>query len=154
MTDYFGYQGKTVAVLGASSGMGEAAAKLLTALGAEVHAVGGKRHKIAYEARETYYADLAEEDQMDELIARLPEKLDALFLCQGIAATKDNALLVQKVNFLSVKYLAEALAPRIADNGSITIISSCGGYGWEKNFALYREVIDCGTCAETVRNPS
>lgn len=150
MTDPFGFHGKTAVVLAASSGMGEAAAKLLVTLGAEVHAVGGKRHKITYEASKTYYADLAEKEQMDTLIARLPEKIDALFLCQGIAATKENALLVQKVNFLSVKYLAEALAPRIADNGSITIISSCGGYGWENRFALCREVIDCKTYEETV----
>ena len=40
MNNYFGFQGKTVVVTGASSGMGEAAAKMLVDLGAEVHACG------------------------------------------------------------------------------------------------------------------
>jgi len=47
MNDYFGFQGKTVVVTGASSGMGEAAAKMLVDLGAEVDACGsGERSRI------------------------------------------------------------------------------------------------------------
>lgn len=49
MKDYFGFQGKNVVVTGASSGMGEVAAKMLVDLGAEVHACGsGNRSRITY----------------------------------------------------------------------------------------------------------
>lgn len=149
MQDYFGFQGKTVLVTGASSGMGEAAAKMLVDLGAEVHAVGNRK-KITYSPAKEYYVNLGEKEQLDQLIAQLPEKLDAIFICQGMAQGPGKALLVQKVNFLSVKYLAEQLAPRLADRGSITIISSCGGFGWEQNFAACKEVIDCQSYEETL----
>lgn len=49
---------------------------------------------------------------MDALITALPEKIDALFVCQGISQGVNPDLKVMKVNFLSVKYLVEALAPR------------------------------------------
>lgn len=110
MQDYFGFQGKTVLVTGASSGMGEAAAKMLVDLGAEVHAVGNRK-KITYNPAREYYVNLGEKEQLDGLIAQLPEKLDAIFICQGMAQGAGKELLVQKVNFLSVKYLAEQLAP-------------------------------------------
>ena len=150
MQDYFGYQGKTVVVTGASSGMGEAAAKMLIDLGAEVHAAGNSK-KITYGPAKEYYHNLGSKEELDALIAELPEKIDALFICQGMAQNKENGLMVNAVNFLSDKYLAEALAPRVADNGSITFISSTGGYGWEYVMDTCKEVIDCGSYEETMQ---
>jgi NAD(P)-dependent dehydrogenase (short-subunit alcohol dehydrogenase family) len=147
--DYFGYRGKTVLVTGAGSGMGEAAAMMLADLGAQVHAVGNRK-KVTVSAHKIHYADLSEKANIDELLRQLPDKFDAVFLCQGIAQAKDNHVLVQKVNFLSIRYMAEALAPRIADNGSITIISSNGGFGWQKDFETCKEVIDLKTYEEAV----
>lgn len=122
---------------------------MLIDLGAEVYAVGNRK-KICYGPAKEYYLDLSEKEQLDLLLSQIPQRLDAAFICQGMAQTPDNALLVQKVNFLSVKYLAEMLAPRIVDRGSITIISSSGGFGWEKNFRICKEVIDCKTYEETI----
>lgn len=150
MKDYFGFQSKTVVVTGASSGMGEAAAKMLVDLGAEVHACGsGNRSRITYDPAKEYYYDLSEKAALDALIAALPPKIDALFVCQGISMGINPDVKVMKVNFLSVKYLVEQLAPRIVDNGSISIISSSGGFGWEQTFARNKEIIDCGSYEET-----
>jgi NAD(P)-dependent dehydrogenase (short-subunit alcohol dehydrogenase family) len=66
-----------------------------------------------------------------------------------MAQTKDNHVQVQRVNFLGVRYLAEALAPRTVGNGSITIISSNGGFGWQDDFTTCKEIIDCGTWTDT-----
>lgn len=151
MKDYFGFQEKNVVVTGASSGMGEVAAKMLVDLGAEVHACGsGNRSRITYGPAKEYYYDLSEKAALDALITALPEKIDALFVCQGISQGVNPDLKVMKVNFLSVKYLVEALAPRIADNGSVSIISSSGGFGWEQTFARSKEIIDCGSYENTV----
>ncbi|GHU66035.1 3-alpha-hydroxysteroid dehydrogenase [Clostridia bacterium] len=147
--DYFGFEGKTVVITGAASGMGEAAAKMLIDLGAKVHAVG-RNKPIQLPVEKTYYADLGDKDAIDQLLTELPDSIDALFACQGMAQTKDNHLRVQLVNFLGVKYLVEALAPRVADNGSITIISSNGGFGWQEHYEISKEVIDCGTWEKTV----
>ena len=141
MKDYFGFQGKNVVVTGASSGMGEVAAKMLVDLGAEVHACGsGNRSRITYGPAKEYYYDLSEKAALDALITALPEKIDALFVCQGISQGVNPDLKVMKVNFLSVKYLVEALAPRIADNGSVSIISSSGGFGWEQTFLAVQSI--------------
>lgn len=149
MKDYFGFAGKTVVVTGASSGMGEAAAKMLIDLGSEVHATGNRK-KITYDPAKEYYADFSEKSALDHLISQLPDKIDALFVCQGMSQGVNSDLTVQKVNFLSDKYLVEQLAPRIVENGSITIISSAGGFGWEQNYALCKEVIDCATYEDTL----
>ena len=151
MRDFFGFEGKTVVVTGASSGMGEAAAKMLVELGAEVHACGsGNRGRITYNPAKEYYYDLSEKSALDALIEALPKKIDALFVCQGISMGVNPDLKVMKVNFLSVKYLVEALAPRVVDNGSITIISSSGGFGWEQTFARSKTIIDLPTYEDTV----
>ena len=151
MRDFFGFEGKTVVVTGASSGMGEAAAKMLVELGAEVHACGsGNRSRITYTPAKEYYYDLSEKTALDALIEALPKKIDALFVCQGISMGVNPDLKVMKVNFLSVKYLVEALAPRVVDNGSITIISSSGGFGWEQTFARSKTIIDLPTYEDTV----
>ena len=146
--DYFGFAGKTVVVTGAASGMGEAATKMLVDLGAAVHAVGHKK-KIETPVAKAHYADLGAKDEIDRLLSALPERIDAAFLCQGMAQTKDNHVRVQRVNFLGVRYLAEALAPRVADNGSFTLISSNGGFGWQDHFAVCKAVIDCETWENT-----
>jgi len=142
--DYFGYEGKTVVVTGAASGMGEAAAKMLVDLGARVHAVG-RNKPILTPVEKTYQADLGDKAEIERLLTELPGRIDAVFLCQGMAQTKDNHVRLMCVNYLGVKTLAEALAPRVADEGSVTLISSNGGFGWERDFADCKEVLDIET---------
>ena len=75
----FGYEGKTVVITGAASGMSRSAAELLIELGAKVYA-------IDLPVEKAYQADLSDKEQIDRVIADLPQKIDALFLCHGIAA--------------------------------------------------------------------
>jgi NAD(P)-dependent dehydrogenase (short-subunit alcohol dehydrogenase family) len=149
----FGLEGKNVVITGASSGMGKAATELLLEVGANVYAVGGTRHTVDLPVAQAYKADFSTKEGIDALIAQLPQDIEALFLCHAIAHRPGkNEVLTQKVNFLSIKILIEALVDRIADNGSITIISSNGGYGWEKPqvFELSKEVIDLPTYEATL----
>ncbi|MDR1796643.1 MAG: SDR family oxidoreductase [Clostridiales Family XIII bacterium] len=147
--DYFGFQDKTAVVTGAASGMGEAAAQMLVDLGAHVHAVG-RNKPILTPVEKTYKADLGDKADIERLLTELPEKIDAVFLCQGMAQTKDNHLRLMLVNYLGVRTLAEALAPRVADGGSITLISSNGGFGWERDFAACKEVLDLAAWDDAV----
>ena len=142
----FGYEGKTVVISGSASGMSKAATELLIDLGAKVYAVDINDIKLPVE--QAYKANLANKDEIDKWIAQLPAKIDCLFLCHGIATHPGNEILVEKVNFFSQKYITEKLLPRIVDNGSVTFISSFGGFGWEQVFGAAQELIATKTWEE------
>lgn len=142
VVDVFGLRGKTVVVSGAASGMGRTATEFLIALGAEVHAVD--LNDVDLPVTRAYRADLSRRDALDDLLAQLPPKIDAFYATQGVAAKRGggNETFVLSVNYLSHVYLAEALAERIVDEGSITLISSAGDFGWEQDYSTLREFID------------
>ena len=139
----FGFEGKNVVITGAASGMSRAGTELLIELGANVYAID--INKIDLPVTKSYKADLSKKDEIDNVIKNLPEKIDALFLCHGIAAFKGNELQVQKVNFYSQKYMTEQLLDRISDKGSVTYISSVGGFGWQQVYNKAVELINLKT---------
>ena len=148
--ELFGYEGKTVVVSGAYSGMGLAAARLLHELGARVYTIcrrNGRHNQLDFPVAGEFYADFGVKEDLDRLAGELPERIDAIFLCHGIALKADasNALEVQKVNFHGHKYLLEKVLPKVVDNGSVNIIASTGGFGWQDSFA---------DCAAVVNAPS
>lgn len=138
----FGFEGKNVVITGAGSGMGKAATRLLAELGANVYATV-RRKPLDFPVTKEIPSDLGSREGVDAVIAQLPEKIDALFICHGISNTlgKTNALQVQLTNFYSFKYLTEQLLPRIADNGSVSFISSDGGKAWRESIPECLEVI-------------
>lgn len=97
----FGYEGKNVVITGATSGMSRSATELLLELGANVYAIDV--NSIDLPVKKAYQADLSDKEQIDKVISSFLEKIDALFLCHGIAEFKGRKLLVQKVNFYSRK---------------------------------------------------
>ncbi|MGI6069353.1 MAG: SDR family oxidoreductase [Blautia sp.] len=151
----FGYEGKTVVVSGAYSGMGYAAARLLTELGAKVYVIcrkNGRHQEMDLPVAGIFSADFGVKEDLDALAKEMPEDIFALFLCHGIALKKDasNALEVQKVNFLGHKYLLEKVLPKVADRGSVNIIASTGGFGWEASFDKCLEVLETKTYEEAL----
>lgn len=144
----FGYEGKKVVITGAASGMSKAAAKLLIDLGAEVYAID--INPIDLPVVEKYQADLSKKEEIDRVIDNLPEKIDALFLCHGIAFFPGLELQVQKVNFYSQKYMTEQLLPRMNENGTVNYISSVGGFGWQQVYDKAVELINIATWEEAM----
>lgn len=138
----FGFEGKNVVITGAGSGMGKAAAGLLTELGANVYATV-RRKPLDFPVTKEIPSDLGSKEGVDAVIRQLPDSIDALFICHGISNTlgKTNALLVQLTNFYSFKYLTEQLLPRIKDNGSVSFISSDGGKAWRESIPECLEII-------------
>lgn len=147
----FGFEGKNVVITGAGSGMGKAAAKLLVELGANVYATVRSK-PLDFPVTKEIKTDLGSQEGVDALIGQLPDAIDALFVCHGISNTlgKTNALQVQLTNFYSFRYLTEKLLPRIADNGSVTFISSDGGKDWRSSLKDCLEVIACETWEDAV----
>lgn len=135
----FGYEGKTVVITGAASGMGRAATELLIELGAKVHAVDINPVNLPVEKE--YIANLGEKEDIEKLVEELPDDIFAFFSCQGISHFPGIELKVSKVNFLGHKYMTELLLPKIADRGSVNYISSFGGFGWEQDYARCLDLI-------------
>lgn len=130
--DLFGFEGKNVVITGAASGMGKAACELLIELGANVYAAD--LNPIDLPVTKAFQANLGVKEEIDHLVEQLPDNITAFYSCQGISHFPGREYLVSQVNFLGQKYMTEQLLPKIEDYGSITYISSVGGFGWEQNY--------------------
>jgi NAD(P)-dependent dehydrogenase (short-subunit alcohol dehydrogenase family) len=144
----FGYEGKNVVITGSASGMSKDATELLLELGANVYAVD--LNEIELPVKQAFKANLGDKEQIDEFLGKLPEKIDCVFLCHGIATKPGKEMLVEKVDFLSQKYIAESLLPKMSENGSITFISSMGCYGWDKIFPEIQDLLEAKTWDEAI----
>ncbi|MCI9234111.1 MAG: SDR family oxidoreductase [Bacilli bacterium] len=145
----FGYEGKNVVITGSASGMSKAATELLIELGANVYAID--INPVCLPVTKSWQADLSKKEEIDRVINELPDKIDALFLCHGIAFFPGKELLVQKVNFYGQKYMTEKLLGRIRDHGSVTYISSVGGFGWQQVYEKCVELINLPTWEEAMK---
>jgi NAD(P)-dependent dehydrogenase (short-subunit alcohol dehydrogenase family) len=125
----WGYEGKNCVVVGAASGMGKAATELLLELGANVYAADF--NEVAPPVKQAFRVDMSDKDQIDQLLTQLPDRIDKVFTCHGIAMFPGNAVKVMLVNFISHRYFIEALLPRISEKGAVCMIASDGGYGWQ-----------------------
>ncbi|HET8711743.1 MAG TPA: hypothetical protein VFM32_10220, partial [Spongiibacteraceae bacterium] len=73
--DYLGYKNKRVIVSGCFSGMGEATARILCELGAEVHGIDYK--ETALKLASFNQVDLRDSAAIDAAIAKIGGKVDA-----------------------------------------------------------------------------
>lgn len=134
-----GLKDKTVVITGAASGMAKCAAELLLSLGAKVYAVD--RNPVDLPVEMSIQGDLSRKDSIDAVVQQLPDSIDAAYLCAGVGLRPNWEKFIQLVNFIGTRYLAEKLLPKIIDGGSITFISSTGGYGWTGNIKVVREML-------------
>ncbi|UVO52672.1 coniferyl-alcohol dehydrogenase [Sphingomonas sp. SUN039] len=138
MTDVLGYKGKRVIVSGCFSGMGEATAKLLLDLGAEVHGLDFKPCALPLASFNT--VDLRDPESIDAGVAAIGGKVDALFNCAGLPQSFP-AMDVMKVNFIGTRHLTEAVLPLMGRGGAIASIASTGGLGWSRRIPTSMEII-------------
>ena len=145
--DLFGFRGRTVVVAGAASGMGQATARLLVELGAEVYALDVKH--VTAPVRRFISMDLLSEQAIDAAVSRLPGSIDSLFNCAGLPGPPWTNVQVVLANFVGAKHLTEALLPRIPDGGSVAIISSAGGLGWRDNLSNVKDLLAIESFAQS-----
>ena len=108
MADVLGYQGKRVIVSGCFSGMGEATARLLGELGAEVHGFDYKQATVPLASFNQ--VDLRDPASIEAGVAAVGGKIDALFNCAGLPQSFPP-LDVMKVNFIGLRHLTETVLP-------------------------------------------
>nr|WP_237236144.1 coniferyl-alcohol dehydrogenase [Sphingobium sp. RAC03] len=133
-----GYKGKRVIVTGCFSGMGEATAKLLLSLGAEVHGLDYKDSALPLAS--FHNVDLRDPASIDAAVAGIGGKVDALFNCAGLPQSFP-AMDVMKVNFIGLRHLTEQVLPLMGPGGAIVSIASTGGMGWSRRIPTNMEFV-------------
>ncbi|MBB4856704.1 NAD(P)-dependent dehydrogenase (short-subunit alcohol dehydrogenase family) [Novosphingobium chloroacetimidivorans] len=140
MSDILGYKGKRVIVSGCFSGMGEATAKLLLSLGAEVHGFDFKDVDLPLASFNK--VDLRDPATIEAGVAAVGGKIDALFNCAGLPGGGGfHPLDTMKVNFLGTRHLTEQVVPLMADKGAIISIASTGGLGWSRRIPVHMQLL-------------
>ena len=134
------YNNKTAVVVGAATGMGGATGLLLGKLGARVIAIDVA--DIDYPVSESVKLDLRDRDAIDTAVAGLPERIDAVFCCAGVA---DGVPGIMLINFTGQRYLVDRLlqSGRLGRGSSVSVISSVGGMPWMQNMPQVFEFLNC-----------
>ena len=109
-------QGRTFAVTGAASGIGDAVARRLNAAGADVVSLDIRAPEAPVDQH--IPCDLSDPGAIDAAVDATEGELGGLCNVAGVPGTQ-SAELVFAVNFLGLRYLTEALLPRIAPGGAV-----------------------------------
>jgi NAD(P)-dependent dehydrogenase (short-subunit alcohol dehydrogenase family) len=142
----FGYKGKRTLVVGGSSGMGAATARLLAELGADV-AVADYA-PVSFPVSKVIKLDLREPATIDRALEELKAPIHAVFSCAGVAEVPG----VMQVNFLGQRHLIEGMMHRdlLPPGSAIAMISSTAGLGWENDLDMLGELLDTASFEEGV----
>ena len=136
MTDILGYKGKRVVVSGCFSGMGEATAKILLDLGAEVHGLDFK--PCALPLASFNQIDLRDPATIEAGVAAIGGKIDALFNCAGLPGGGGFPPMdTFKVNFAGTRHLTDCVLKHMGPGAAIISISSTGGLGWSRRIPVH-----------------
>jgi len=133
-----GSQPMVTVITGAANGIGRATRELLKANGASTIVCDREQCD-----EENYmFLDLSEPESISECVRSLPENIDALINCAGIAPTNRNNSSVLQVNWFGTKTFTEAALGKIKPGGSVTTVASRAGAKWEENIAKLRELAE------------
>ncbi|MCR8660614.1 SDR family oxidoreductase [Paenibacillus endoradicis] len=148
MKNLLNYEGKKVVVTGAASGMGEATAKILLEQGAEVYALDINDSKL--DVKKSIKVNLGDKASIDEAVSQLPDVIDSVFSCAGIAGTiygsgRFTPADVVTINFIGGRYLIESIIPRMPEGSSIATVASLAGMGWMQKLNVLMPLIKTST---------
>ena len=145
MKDYFGYKDKVCVVTGASSGMGEATARMLVDLGAKVYAIDMNDCKVDW-ITEFIKCNLASKEEIDEAFKKIPSHIDAFFGVAGLSGSKTDYRTTFDCNYTANMYIKlNYLKNRMSKGGAIVYCTSTAGLEWKKFKREQNKVVHCKT---------
>jgi NAD(P)-dependent dehydrogenase (short-subunit alcohol dehydrogenase family) len=130
--------GKTILITGASSGIGLRTTELATHCGADV--IGIDLKFPAAPMSSFIKADISSPSTIEEIVARLPKRIDAICNVAGVSGTLGAAKTLA-INFYGLRALSEAVGPRIREGGSVVNIASIAGFGWRQNLERTKSLV-------------
>src|SRR6185295_14223133 len=116
--------GKLILITGVASGIGARTAELAGQLGADV--IGVDMREPATLSGAFVKADISTKAAVEKLVAKLPDRFDALCNVAGLSG-KSGAAPTLAVNFYGLRALSEAMAPKIREGGAIVNVASIAG---------------------------
>ena len=140
MENRYSYAGKRVVVTGAASGIGEATARVVADLGAEVVALDIREAKGP--VKEWIETNLASKDSIDASVRRIGEPVHALFNCAGLPGPPFSALETMLVNFAGLRHLTDSLLAAMKPGAAIASVSSVAGMGYARKLAQLKPLLD------------
>jgi NAD(P)-dependent dehydrogenase (short-subunit alcohol dehydrogenase family) len=143
-----GYQGTAVAVTGVASGIGEATARLLGELGAEVIGLDIADPQVPLSRFIQF--DLCDEASIARAAQSVGSELNALFHCAGQPQTSPG-LDVLLTGFVGPRELTEQLLPSLGPGGSITCVASTAAYAWPSQLERIRQLLEQPTFGEAAQ---
>ena len=142
MKDILGYEGTRCVVVGAATGMGEACARTLVELGAEVIALDIA--PLGAPVKQAIAVDLADPASIAAAAAQIDGEIPKLFVCAGVPGPpRWDAFATMRVNFVGVRAITEALLPQVPRGGAVALISSIAGVGYAKQLERLKQL--CAT---------
>jgi NAD(P)-dependent dehydrogenase (short-subunit alcohol dehydrogenase family) len=138
MSDILGYKGKRIVIAGCFSGMGEACARMLVDLGAEVHGVDIKPSPVAMAS--FTLLDLKDAVAIEAVVEQIGGTIDCVFNCAGLPQTFPAADVVA-VNFIGIRHWTEAWLKRMPKGGSVITISSNAARSYAARVPLLTEFV-------------
>lgn len=128
-------EGQTVAITGASSGIGAACCALLKNKGATV--IGLDINPPTKNDVDQYISyDQGDPGNIDLAVQKLPKGLTALLNVAGVApSNRFGPADILRINFFGVRYLTELVVPKLVSGSAVVNMSSGTGAGWPANIA-------------------
>jgi NAD(P)-dependent dehydrogenase (short-subunit alcohol dehydrogenase family) len=139
MDDVLGYAGKKVVVTGAASGMGEATARALVDLGAEVIGLDINQTKVP--VAQSIVADLKDPKAIADAAKAIGGDVQGFFNVAGLPGAPFSDVDVMLVNFVGARALIETVVPKMPSGSAIAYVSSAAGIGWQGSMANFMELV-------------
>ena len=148
MKNYFGYTDKVCVVTGASSGMGKATTQMLVDLGAKVYALDLNPCTVDG-ITEFIKCNLANKQEIDEALKKIPEHIDSFFGVAGLSGSKTDYRTTFDCNYTANMYITlNYLKTRMSKGGSIVYCTSTAGLEWKKFKKEQNKVVHAKTWEE------
>lgn len=119
----------TIVITGATNGIGLATKELLQNEGIETIVCD----REPCDEQNYLFLDLMNKESIAECARSIPEGVDALINCAGVAPINHPNEAVLGVNWLGTKTFTERVLPKIKPSGSVTTVASRAGANWEEN---------------------